>query len=50
MFTGLEHEKKKTKYKCLNKMKCKVYTVLHLVLLVKMKNIILNKIYLMVGI
>ena len=52
MFTGLqslEHEKK-IKYKCLNEMKCKVYTALHLVLLVKMKNIIPNKIYLTIGI
>ena len=42
--------KKKIKYECLNKIKCEVNTVLYLVLLVKMKNIFLNKIYLMVGI
>ena len=49
MFTGLEHEKM-IKYKCLNEMKCQIYNVLHLVLLVKMKNIIPKKIYLTVGI
>ena len=43
---GLEHEKKKKKMKCkyLNEMKCYVYTILDLVLVVKMKNIIPNKI------
>ena len=35
---------KKIKYKYLNEMKCKVYIAPHLVLLVKMKNIISNKI------
>ena len=45
----LEHENK-IKYKCINETKCKVYTVLHLVLLVKKKNLIPKKIYLMVGI
>ena len=49
MFKGLEH-KKKMKAKCLNEMKCQIYTVLHSILLVKMKNIIPNKIYLTVGI
>ena len=49
MFTGLEHEKKKKDKKCLNEMKCYIYTVLDLVLLVKMKNIILKKIYLTQG-
>ena len=44
VLSDFEHEKK-IKYKCLNQMKCKVSTVLHLVLLIKMKNIILNKIY-----
>ena len=39
---------KKIMCKCLNEMKCQVYTVLRLVLLVKMKNIIPNKIYLTV--
>ena len=47
MFMGLEHEKK-IKYKCLQEMECSVCTLLHLVLLVKVKNIILNKIYLKV--
>ena len=35
---------KKMRCKCLYKMKCQLYTVLHLALLVKMKNIIPNKI------
>ena len=43
------NKKKKIKYKCLNEIKCYVYTVLHLVLLVKMNNKIPNKIYLTVG-
>ena len=46
MFTGLEHEKKDK----VQVPQRKVYTVLHLVLLVKVKNIIPNKIYLTVGI
>ena len=47
MFKGLlftTEDKKKIKYKWLNEMKCQVYTILHLVLLVKMKNIIPDKI------
>ena len=50
MFTGLlfttkdMKKKKKIKDKCFNEIKCWVYTVLHLVLFVKMKNIITNKI------
>ena len=31
MFTGLEHEKKKKKHRCLDEMKCNVYAVLHVV-------------------
>ena len=49
MFTGLEHEKK-DKVEVPQRNKMLVYNILHLVLLVKMKNIIPNKRYLTVGI
>ena len=49
MFTGLENEKK-INYKCLSEIRCKVYTVLHLILYVKIKNIIPKKMYLTEGI
>ena len=50
MFTGLEPEKKKKKVHVAHRNKLKKNTVLHLVLFVKMENIIPNKIYLTAGI
>ena len=52
MITGIEHQKKKDKDKdkVFQRNEMQIYTVLHLVLLVKMKNIIPNKIYLTVSI